>query len=69
MTKVQATFPLSQALSDQDLKQISRIHSVYGILAAKVESSGDGIFVEYDSSRLSLKEVRGILEEHGLPLA
>jgi copper chaperone CopZ len=69
MTKVQTTFTLSRALSDHDLKQISRIHSVYGILAAKVEPSGREIFVEYDFSRLSLKEVRAILEEHGLPLS
>ena len=68
MTKVQTTFKLSRALADQDLENISRIHCVYGMFQVRVRPSGDELFVEYDASRLSLKEVRGTLEEHGLPL-
>jgi len=68
MTKVQATLKLSRHLTDNDLKNISRIHSIYGILAARVLPSGDELFVEYDASRLSRKDVKGILDEHGLPL-
>ena len=68
MTKVQTTFKLSRTLKDQDLESISQIHSVYGMFTTRVQPSGDELFVEYDASRLSLKEVRGTLEQHGLPL-
>jgi hypothetical protein len=69
MTKVQTTFTLSRPLSDRDLKEIARVHSVYGMLNTRVEPSGDALFIEYDASRLSRKEVSAILEEHGFPLA
>jgi hypothetical protein len=68
MTKVQLTFKLARALNDEDLKQIGRVHSVYGIFATRVVSSGQALFVEYDASRLSPNEVRATLEQHGLPL-
>jgi len=38
------------------------------MLVTRVVSSGQALFVEYDSTRLSPKEVRATLEEHGLPL-
>jgi len=69
MTKVQLTFKLSRILNDGDLKQIARIHAVYGILAARLANTGDELFVEYDASRLGPKEVRGVLERHGIPVA
>ena len=69
MTKVQTTFKLSRALGDQDLEQVSRIHAVYGMLATRLLPSGQELFVEYDAARLSILEVRGTLEKHGLPLA
>jgi hypothetical protein len=69
MTKVDATFKLLRALSDRDLEGISRIHAVYGILAARILPSGNELFVEYDASRLSPAEVRGTVEQHGIPLA
>ena len=68
MTKVQTTFKLSRALVDRDLQAISRVHAVYGMLVTRVMPSGEELFVEYDATRLSLKEVRGTLEENGLPL-
>ncbi|MGI9071491.1 MAG: hypothetical protein ACR2JB_09300 [Bryobacteraceae bacterium] len=68
MTKVDVTFKLSRALTDHDLESISRIHAVYGILAARVLPSENELFVEYDASRLSPPEVRGTLEQHGIPL-
>jgi hypothetical protein len=68
MTKVQRTFKLSRELNDQELKKIAHIHAVYGILAARLTPS-DGLFIEYDASRLSPKEVEGTLEENGIPLA
>jgi hypothetical protein len=68
MTKVQTTFKLSRPLEDKDLENISRMNSVYGMFATRLQSSGEELFVEYDASRLSLNEVRGTLEQHGLPL-
>ena len=68
MTKVQTTFKLSRALEDKDFENIGRTHSVYGMFTTRLQPSGDELFVEYDASRLSLNEVRGTLEQHGLPL-
>ena len=68
MTKVQTTFKLSRPLTDDDLKHISHMHAVYGMFATRLLPSGDELFVEYDASRLSPKEVRGTLAENGLPI-
>ncbi len=68
MTKVDLTFKLARALTDDELKSIARVHAVYGMLAVRVLPSGDELFVEYDASRLLPKEVRATLEEHGIPL-
>jgi hypothetical protein len=68
MTKVQLLLKLSRPLEDTDLRQIARIHAVFGILAARVVPSGDELFVEYDASRLTPKDVQGTLTAHGLPL-
>lgn len=68
MTKVQLTYRLSRPLSDLDLKQVARVHAVYGILAARLLPSGNEMFIEYDASRLSPKEVRATLEAHGIPV-
>jgi hypothetical protein len=69
MTKVDVTLKLSRALTDHDLESISRIHAIYGILATRLLTSGNELFVEYDASRLSPADVRGALEKHGIPLA
>ncbi len=69
MTKVQTKFKFSRPLQDQDLKAINKTHSIYGLFMTRVNPSGEELLVEYDASRLSLKEVRGTLEENGLPLA
>jgi hypothetical protein len=68
MTKVQRTFKLARELNDGELKKIAHIHAVYGILAARLLSC-EQLFIEYDASRLSPKEVEGTLEENGIPLA
>jgi hypothetical protein len=68
MTKVQLSFKLSRPLSDEDLKQVSRVHAVFGILAVRVPATSGELFVEYDASRLSVPDVKGILDKHGLPL-
>jgi hypothetical protein len=69
MTKVQITFKLTRELTDQDLKALAHVHTVYGILAARLQPSRKELFIEYDYSRLSAKEVRGMLQEHGIPVA
>jgi len=69
MTKVDLTFKLWRGLNDKELDQIARVHAVYGMLTVRLLPSGNELFVEYDASRLSPREVRGTLEEHGLPLA
>jgi hypothetical protein len=68
MTKVQTTFKLSHELNDQELKSISHLHAVYGILAARVRASNE-LFIEYDASRLSAGDIRGTVEQHGIPIS
>ena len=68
MTKVQTRFKLQRALNERELESLARIHAVYGILAVRLQPSKDELFVEYDASRLSLKEARAIMEQHGLPV-
>ena len=68
MTKVQATFKLTRELNDEELKRISHLHAVYGILAARVLPSNE-FFVEYDASRLSLSDARSAIERQGIPIS
>lgn len=69
MTKLQTTYKLSRALGDDDLPQISRVHSVYGILKARVAgAAADQLEVEYDATRLREPDLRRVLETHGLPI-
>jgi hypothetical protein len=69
MTKVQTTFSVTQPLTEDDLLNIARMHSVYGFFAVRWKPSESQLFVEYDASRLSATEVRLSLEEHGLPVS
>lgn len=68
MTKVQITFKLARPLNEPDLVSISRMHSVYGFMMVRWKPESNELFVEYDASRLSPKEIRASLQEHGLPL-
>lgn len=68
MTKVDTSFELSRALDERDLLNFSKLTSVYGILMAKMASSLDKIFIEYDASRLTPDEVQGVTERFGLPI-
>lgn len=69
MTKVQTTYELTRPLSEEDLERISRVHGVYGILAARLLPSLDKLFIEYDATRFSPKDVKAVLEQNGLPVA
>ena len=44
------------------------MHSVFGFFAVRLAPSGQELFVEYDFSRLSEEEVRGSLQEKGIPV-
>jgi hypothetical protein len=68
MTKVQMRVPLSRSLEEKDFERIAHIHTVYGILAARVLAPDNELFVEYDSSRLSRSEVCEMLAENGIPI-
>ncbi|HEX3682638.1 MAG TPA: hypothetical protein VHU83_08835 [Bryobacteraceae bacterium] len=68
MTKVQTTFQLARELNDRELKSLSRLHAVYGILAARVLPSHE-LFIEYDASRLSSSDARGAIEQLGIPIS
>ena len=68
MTKVDTTFKLSRTLTDEELKSLARVHAVYGMLCVRLLPDGNNVFVEYDASRLSAKEARATLEQHGIPL-
>ncbi len=69
MTKVQTTFKLIRPLADKDLRSIAHMHAVLGILAIRLQPSGDELLVEYDFSRLKPEEVKGSLYENGIPIA
>lgn len=69
MTKVQTTFKLTRPLTDKDLQSIAHMHAVLGMLAIRLQPSGDELFVEYDFSRLKPDEVKGSLHENGIPIA
>jgi hypothetical protein len=69
MTKVQKTFSVTRPLTESDLLNIARMHSVYGFLAVRWKPSNSELFIEYDASRLTPSDVRLSLEEHGLPVS
>jgi hypothetical protein len=69
MTKIQVTYQLSRALSDEDLTAISRLGGVYGILQTKVPPSLDSLQVEYDATRFRPNDVTAVLSRHGIPIA
>jgi hypothetical protein len=68
MTKVQTTYPLSRKLTDEDSASLGRVHSVYGILAARPQPSLEELWMEYDASRLTPLDVTATLRRHGLPI-
>jgi len=68
MTKVQRTFKLTRELNEEDFDRIAHMHAVYGMFAVRVLPSHE-LFVEYDASRLTPKEVEGTLDENGIPVA
>jgi hypothetical protein len=68
MTKIQLEYDLVRPLTDQDAAGIADAHSWYGIQRVQVMPSLDKIFVEYDASRLSEKDVESVLHRFHLPI-
>ena len=68
MTKVQLEYPLVRPLVDADSAAIANVHSRYGIMRVKVAPTLDHVFVEYDASRLSEKDVEAVLHQFLIPI-
>ncbi len=68
MTKVQVRFALQRPLDDAMMARISDAHALYGMQQVKLDSSLDGITVEYDASRLRPAEVEAALTGYGIPV-
>jgi hypothetical protein len=68
MTKVQVHFRLQRPLDDVLMGRISDAQALYGIERVKLNSSLDGLTVEYDASRLRPAEVEAALTGFGIPV-
>jgi hypothetical protein len=68
MTKVTLHYDLSRPLSDSDLENIARVHSVYGMVRVQVAPALDKITVDYDASRLMKRDVEAVLGRHDIPI-
>ena len=66
MTKVQLQFDLTKPLTDAMLRQIDRVHGIYGMSRVQVLPDG-GLLVDYDASRLGPQEVESVLRMAGIP--
>jgi allophanate hydrolase subunit 1 len=68
MTKVQLEYDLVRPLTDADASGVADVHSWYGIQRVQLMPSMDKLFVEYDASRLSEKDVEAVLQRFRLPI-
>jgi hypothetical protein len=72
MTKVTVHYDLTRLLLDEDLENIARVHSTYGMARVQVAPSAGHVFdqltVDYDASRLMKKDVEAVLTRHGIPI-
>jgi hypothetical protein len=68
MAKVTLRYKLPRPLGDEDLENLARVHSVYGIVRVQVAPSLDEITVDYDASRLTKKDVEAVLAAHSIPV-
>lgn len=68
MTKVQLVYELLKPVDENLMDQISRAHSIYGILRVALAPSLDRLTIEYDASRLSPLEVEARLHGMGIPI-
>ncbi len=68
MTKLDIHYDLERPLSDADAPRIADVHSWYGIARVRVAPAMNSVDVEYDASRLSEKDVEGVLLRFGIPI-
>jgi hypothetical protein len=72
MTKVTLHYPLTRLLTDEDLENIARVHSTYGMARVQVASTPNSVFdsitVDYDASRLMKRDVEAVLTSHSIPI-
>ena len=68
MTKVTLHYDLSRPLSDSDLENLARVHSVYGMVRVQVAHTLDKITVDYNASRLMRQDVEAVLARHDIPI-
>ncbi|MCC7154278.1 MAG: hypothetical protein IT161_06870 [Bryobacterales bacterium] len=67
MTKVQARYRLTRPLDETLLEAVAGAHGIYGLQRIVLAGAGDAMTVEYDASRLTLKDVDNRLRGLGLP--
>ncbi len=68
MTKVQIRFALEAPLAESQFAQLSDLHKIYGILRVLPATNQDELLVEYDASRVSVKDVGAALRRASLPV-
>jgi hypothetical protein len=68
MTKVQTAYKLSRKLGDEDIENLSRLPTVYGVIMAKISPALDELLIEYDASRLTVHDLESVLGQRGLPI-
>ena len=68
MTKVDIQYDLARPLTETDAGSIADVHSSYGIVRVRVSPDVRSVGVEYDASRLSEKDVEGVLLRFGIPI-
>ncbi|HZT31525.1 MAG TPA: hypothetical protein VFA33_16670 [Bryobacteraceae bacterium] len=68
MTKVQIHFRLRKPLNDNDFSRLENLHSKYGIFRIQLDTSLEGLAVEYDATRLQPPDVEATLAGAGIPI-
>jgi hypothetical protein len=68
MTKVQIRYRLQRPLDSSLLARIADAHAIYGIEHIGVNSSLDGLTVEYDATRMQPADVSAALAAAGIPI-
>ena len=68
MTKVTLRYGLTRPLDEEDLENIARVHSSYGMARVQLGPGPDQITVDYDASRLMKGDVEAVLTGHFIPI-
>jgi hypothetical protein len=68
MTKVTLHYDLLRKLTEEDLPNVARVHSRYGIVRVQPTPSLEKLTVDYDASRMTKSDVEATLSRFGLPI-